>query len=500
MTGQPRAATGGAPFFSVRAIGIPVLACGLVTLAGIALRDTLLQVNLVLLYLLLVLAITVFVGKNAGILASLLSVLLYDVFLVPPYHSVTVHDPEHALTFVMMLTVSLIASHLTEGLGQQRALAEARERQANLLREMSVALAAAADLDSVVRAGASHVGMMCGGRAIVLLPSADGDLYVAGSHPDGLPASYAMLRIASAIMARQKQGTGAYLASAGLYYFGLDAPAATRGVLVVGPHDFSRPVSPDSEGTVHTAAAQLALALERVHLADLAAASAVAVKVERFRNSVLSSVSHDLRTPITAIAGLAANLMEGGDGHQRELAASIHDVAVRMNGVIANLLDQARFSQNEIRLAKDWHMADEVIGSAIALQSAALGRFAVSVEVRGEQQLVEFDAVLIERTLCNLLDNAVRHALGATWIRIEARFRSRHLVLVVEDDGCGLPQYLLGDAPQASPLRSDRSGGLGLRLCRAIIEAHQGQVRIRNRVPGGSRVLFFLPLSPPPEA
>lgn len=499
MIGSSRTARGDVRPSALRTFGIPILACGFSTLAGIALRDSVLQVNIVLLYLLLVLAMTVFVGKNAGMFASLLSVLLYDIFLVPPYHSIAVHDTQHALTFVLMLIVSLIASHLTEGLGHQRSLAQARERQANLLREMSVALAAAADLDSVVNAGASHINRMFNDRAIVLVPSADGVLAVAGACPDGLSASYTMLRIANTIMARSKQDTAAYLTCAGLYYFGLDAPGAIRGVLIVAPHDTAIPLPSDREGALHTAAAQLALALERVHLADLAAASAIAVKVERFRNSVLSSISHDLRTPITAIAGLASNLMEGSEHHQRSLATAIHDVAVRMNAVVANLLDQARFSQNEIRLAKDWHMVDEVIGSAIALQSAALARFAVNVAMRGEQQLVEFDAALIERTLCNLLDNVVRHAYEASWIRIQARFRSHKLILIVDDNGCGLAPHRLGEPLHAPPVRSDRSSGLGLSLCHTIIEAHGGRVRIKNRPQGGTRVLLLLPLSTPPE-
>jgi K+-sensing histidine kinase KdpD len=499
MTGSLRPAQGKALPLALRTFGIPLLACTLATLAAIALRGVVLQVNFVLLYLLLVLVVTVFVGKNAGVFASLLSVLAYDVFLVPPYHSIAVHDVQHVLTFVLMLIVALVASHLSEGLGHQRALAQARERQANLLREMSVALAGAADLDAVTEAGALHASRMFDDRVMVLVPAADGGLVVAASCPAKLPVTYTMLRIANTIMTRPPRASDACLSSAGMYYFGLDAPGATRGVLIVAPHKTSGTLPTDREAALHTAAAQLALALERVHLADLAAAGAIAVKVERFRNAVLSAISHDLRTPITAIAGLASHLMTGGDSHHKELAGSIHDVAVRMNSVISNLLDHARFSQNGVHLARDWHMVDEVIGSAIAIQSAALARLEISVVMRGEQQLLELDAALIERTLCNLLDNVVRHARGASAIRIQARFRSHHLALIVDDNGCGLAPHRLGAAVPPVPVQTDRGGGLGLSLCQTIVEAHAGKIRVRNRHDGGARALILLPLSTPPE-
>ncbi len=481
------------------------LACGAATGVSLALRDTLAEANLVLIYLLTVVLATVRFGRGPGVVASLLAVLAFDLYLVKPYYSLSVADTEYLLTFAFMLAVSLIVSHLTANLRRQAVQAQAGERRASALFGLSKDLSAALTNEQIAEIAHSHLAAAFQLTGCVLIAQRDGKLDCAPLlRAAGIGHSTASV-MAQAIFERQRKGgdPDAVTATGLLQFLPLRAPMRVRGVLVL----VGRARGPAAQVLLLQAfAAQIALAIERVHYVEVARETELAMESERLRNSLLAAVSHDIRTPLAAIVGLSSTLansrqLEPGMAH--ELARSIQDDAVRMNALVTNLLDMARLQTGGVHLQHEWQMIEEVIGSALAASNRALAHMQVSVTLAPGLPLVAFDAVLLERVLCNLLENAARYAASGQWIGIDARADGGQLQVAVDDRGPGLApgseerlfaKFTRGQA------ESPRDGvGLGLAICRSIVQAHGGQIQAGANAHGGARFVFTLPLGTPPE-
>jgi len=475
-----------------RGLLIALVACSVATLAVAPFRGVLLDANLALYYLLIVVWLTVKAGRSAGFSASVLSVLFFDIFLVPPYDSLTVHDPQHVLTFAMLLLVALVTSRLVDGLRVQTALAETRGQWSESLRAMGDGLLSAENADDVRRIGAQFVGGMFGATAWILPPD-----FSSGSAIDPR-LTVGMQKIAATMLRRHAGGAQAPVSSAGVVYLPLRAGERISGImLLVLPARMAR-LDAMQERWLQTASVQLALALDRVHSIDVASRARLAEKNERFRNSILSSISHDIRTPLTTVAGLAELLVQQlpRESDSGGTALRLHRAAVRMDATVTNLLDIARFSQHGIAINSDWAAIDEIIGSAIFGQRAAAQQLAFDSEIRGAPALVKLDALLMEKVLCNLIDNAVRHARGATRVAVRGHLRPRSLQLSVIDNGCGMAH----PPPVANVLAPDGDkprdhGGLGLSICQAICDAHGGRMRVFGRPGKGCCVILAIPVA-----
>jgi two-component system sensor histidine kinase KdpD len=484
-------------------------ACVLATALALSLRGSLAEANLILLYLLAVVFVTVRFGRKPGILASFLAVLAFDVFLVPPYFSLTVADPQYLLTFAIMLVVSLIISHLTANLRLQAQIAQQRERRANALFDLSRELSGALSNEQISDIGVRRLNATFHARAILLFPGEAGSLVTLGEGA----ASCARLSNTSLVIAKlvyEREVTIGYdegaTTTAGIQYLPLRAPMRTRGVLVLVPSDPAQRLMPEQERLLQTCAAQIALAIERVHYVEVAQTAMLAIQSERLRNSLLSAVSHDVRTPLTAIVGLSSTLASDSalpPETRRELAQAIQDAALRMNRLVTNLLDMARLHAGAVKLDRQWQMLEEVVGSALAELSGALTGLRVEVSVPASLPLLNFDAVLLERVLCNLLDNAAKHGAAGGAIGIAALLVDDTVQVSIEDRGAGIASGM-EDSIFAKftrgELESARAGvGLGLAICRAIVEVHGGKIWAENRPGGGARFAFTLPLGSPPS-
>jgi two-component system sensor histidine kinase KdpD len=278
-----------------------------------------------------------------------------------------------------------------------------------------------------------------------------------------------------------------------------------RGVLVVLPGQVHPLRQPELERLLQTCAAQIALALERVHYVEVAQETMVAMESERLRNSLLSAISHDIRTPLTAIVGLSSTLADGRplpDETRHELAEAIQENAIRMSNLVTNLLDMARLHAGAVKLNRQWQMLEEVVGSALAMLSQTLADRRIEITLPSTLPLLDFDAVLMERVFCNLLDNAAKYTTAGGLVRIAAE-RSRDDVSVsVEDNGPGVPvgmeEAIFAKFTRGESETSRAGVGLGLSICRTIIEAHGGRIRAANRCEGGARFVFTLPVGTPP--
>jgi len=484
-----------------------VLVCAGATALAVSLRGTLAEANLVLIYLLTVVLATVRFGRGPGVLVSVLAVLGFDVYLVKPYHSLTVADPQYLLTFAFMLAVSLIVSHLTANLRRQALMAQSGERRASALFGLSKDLSAALTNEQIVEIAEKHLADAFQMTGRVLTARRDGSLDctpLAGT-PGVDAASTSVL--AQAVYETQRKGEGeadAVTVTGQLHFLPLRAPMRLRGVLVLAGRGR---VPEDQVLLLQTFASQIALAIERVHYVDIARETEIEMESERLRNSLLAAVSHDIRTPLAAIVGLSSTLANGSamDGETgRDLARAIQDDALRMNGLVTNLLDMARLQTGGVRLNREWQMIEEVIGGALACSARAIGALEVTVTLAPDLPLVAFDAVLLERVLCNLLENAARYAAAGKWIGIDAIVAGSMLQVGVEDHGPGLApgtEEALFDKFVRGEAESSREGvGLGLAICRSIVDAHGGRIRAQQGARGGARFVFTLPLGTPPVA
>ncbi|QNM94717.1 DUF4118 domain-containing protein [Chitinimonas koreensis] len=463
--------------------------------------------NVVMVFLLAVVLVAIRYGRGPGALAACLAVASFDFFFVPPRLTFTVNDTQYLFTFAMMLTVALIIGQLTAKLRFEADIARRRERRADELSRLARELSAALTTEQVVAIAIEQVGSNFQARSAVLLPDSQERMREAhAGDAAATPAAEVDTSVAQWVYDHaEAAGFGtATLPSSPARYLPLKAPMRTRGVLAVQPTGLWLFDEPEDLRLLETCAAQIALALERVHFVEVAQDALVSMEGERLRNGLLAAVSHDLRTPLTALVGLADTLTHSplAEPVRQELVAAIRDKAQGMAELVGKLLDMARLQSGAVELRRDWQSLEEVLGSARRQLDAALAEHKVTSRLPADLPLCEFDAVLIERVLVNLLDNAAKYTPPGSEIVVSAAHRGNLMRVTVDDDGPGLPpgreealfgKFERGDSESALP-----GVGLGLAISRAIVEAHGGKLHAENRPDGGARFVFTLPMGTPP--
>ncbi len=483
------------------------LACALTTLISTPLLHVLELTNIAMLFVLTVALVAMRWGRNPALLAALLSVASYDFFFVPPRFTFAVSDTHYLLTFFVLFAVAFIIGQLTANLRYQVRVASYREERAQSLYAFSRELSSALRSEDVVEISTRFIGNAFRAEVHVLLPGEREQLIVPEElkrQPEFEPA------IAQWAQAQNKPaGAGTDTLSGSPWLcLPLKAPMRIRGVLALRPSRKRLLMVPEQLRQLDTFALLVAIALERVHYVEIAQQTQVSMESERLRNSLLSALSHDLRTPLAALAGLSDMLVMKADTtvEQKDLAESIRNEAQRMNAMVTNLLDMARIQSGNIELNKQWQPIEEVIGSALHACGHSLSAHKVEVAPMSHLPLIEIDAVLIERVLVNLLENAAKYTPPGSVVRIEAEVVGKELEVSVQDTGPGLPsrfisgqEDLLFDKFTRGEKESAVPGiGLGLAICRAIVEAHQGRIGVDSSYRKGARFVFSLPLGQPP--
>lgn len=482
-------ADSGVPAKRWRAVGYAVAAAASLAtaLAAAPLLAWLDLANIAMLFLLVVLLVAVRYGRGPSVLATCVSVACFDFFFVAPQFTFAVSDFQYLITFGVMLVVGLITGHLTAGLRFQARVAAQRERRARALYEFARELSGALQTEQIFDSTQSVIQNAFRARATLLLPDDDGRLRApAGSAAgdDGVAridlgvAQWAFDRAAPAGL-----GTDTLPASR-LFYLPLVAPMRTRGVLAIAPGRRRWMLIPEQRQQLDTFATLAAIALERVHYIDVAQQALVSMESERLRNSLLAALSHDLRTPLTSLVGVSEALAGSKpalSSAQQQAARALHDEALRMSTMVANLLDMARLQSGEVRLNLQWQPLEEVVGSALRASAATLQGRQVGTRLPADLPLLRYDAVLIERVLANLLENAAKYTPPGARIDISAVLHDSWVSVTVADDGPGLPagrEEALFDKFTRGERESAKPGvGLGLAICRAIVEAHGGTIR-----------------------
>jgi two-component system sensor histidine kinase KdpD len=375
------------------------------------------------------------------------------------------------------------------------------------LYEIARDLSGAVQIEQVVRISDESIARTFRASAALLLPDDAGQLTLTSGRGDPeLPVEIGIAQWA--FDKGQPAGFGTdTLPGSEVLYVPLRAPTRARGVLAVKAHNRRLLRIPEQRQLLDTFAALIAIALERVHYVEVAQDAVVQMESERLRNSLLAALSHDLRTPLTVLVGLAESLALTKpplSPAQLETTDAIQDEARRMSTLVSNLLDMARIESGEVKLNLQWQPLEEVVGSALNATHAMLKQHRVEVHIPWDLPLVRFDALLIERVLVNLLENASKYTPPGTTVTLSAEVVADRLSVSVSDDGPGLAsgreeavfqKFTRGERESATP-----GVGLGLSICRAIVESHQGKIVAANGPRGGARFTFTLPLGNPPAA
>lgn len=473
-------------------MALSVLACSVTAIVAAPLSGLLDLANMVMLFLLTVLLVAVSLGRNPAVLAAVLSVLLFDVFFVPPRFSLAVSNLQYLITFAVMLATALITGHLAASLKEKVRDAERREQRTQALYEIAGKLAGALNLEQVgdiVRAFvAEELAADCHLRL-------DADAALAPPWFDEATAGRAQA-------SRQRTADPAGRAAV---YLPLVAPMRVRGILAVHFPGQRRAPDAENQSLLDALASLVAIAVERLHYVEVAQSTELQMATERLRSSILSALSHDLRTPLTVLVGLADSLFlirPSLPGPALDIAEALSEQAARLAGLVTNLLEMARLHAGTVSLRQEWQPVEEVIGSSLKLLGGALGAHRIQVELPPALPLLRFDAVLIERVLCNLLENAAKYSPDGTDIVIAVRPAGAMVEIAVCDRGPGFGE---GAGRQVFEMfvrgqpESDQPGtGLGLAICQAIVEAHGGSLRVDNRPDGGACVVVALPQGEPP--
>ena len=487
------------------------IACVAVTLISMPLAAHFDRSNIVAIFILAVVLVGVRLGRGPAALAAVLSVCGFDFFFVPPRFSFAVSDVQYLLTFFIMLAVGLITGQLTAGLRFQARVASHREERAGSLYEIARDLSGAVQVEQVVKISDESIQRTFRASAALLLPDAAGRLIATLPDDDATGAGAGLtVEIGTAQWAFDRglpAGSGTdTLPGSDVLYIPLRAPTKARGVLAVKAHNRRMLRIPEQRQLLDTFAALIAIALERVHYVGLAQDALLKMESERLRNSLLAALSHDLRTPLTVLVGLAESLALTApklSSAQLEVAQSIQDEARRMSTLVSNLLDMARIESGEVTLNLQWQPLEEVVGTALEAARGMLQQHGVVVQLPRDLPLIKIDAVLIERVLVNLFENVSKYTPPGSTVTISARVIEDKLSVSIADDGPGLPvgreeavfqKFTRGERESATP-----GVGLGLAIVRALIEAHQGKITAAQRPGGGAVFTFTLPLGVPPR-
>ncbi|PKE33190.1 two-component system sensor histidine kinase KdbD [Rahnella sp. AA] len=489
----------------IRGCALAVALCAIITVLSQWLVPAFDQANLVMVYLLGVVIVALFYGRWPSVLAAVINVVSFDLFFVQPRGSLAVTDAQYLVTFGVMLIVGILIGNLTAGVRYQARIARHREKRAQHLYEMSKGLSQSLTPEAIAQTSRHFISSSLNAKTAILLPDEHGELVQPTGEITSIVVDDAIARWSFDKKLPAGAGTDT-LPGVPYQLLPLVASGESRGLLAVEPPNIRQLLVPEQQRLLQTFTVLIANALERLHLAASAESSRLETEREQLRNSLLSALSHDLRTPLTVLFGqaeiLTLDLASEGSKHAPQ-ASQIRQQVLSTTRLVNNLLDMARIQSGGFNLRKEWQSVEEITGSALRMLEPVLANDTIKIDLPAEMVLVNCDASLIERVLINLLENAHKYAgVGAT-IGIKALPLGDWLEIEVWDNGPGIPEgaehaifekFARGNKESAIP-----GVGLGLAICRAIIEVHDGRIWAENGPDGGARFRFRLPLEALPD-
>lgn len=484
------------PFWGILA----VIVC---TLSAWPLRQWLSPAIILMIYNLGVFLVAASYGRGASIVASILSIPAFAFFFAPPIFSFAISDIQNLLGLLVMLLVANLTSNLLEHIQFQAKMAQMRKNQASALNRLMMDLANTPTDQTLAHVVVPHIYDEFKALSVLLLPNAEGKLVFPLEPPSQYSLTGVNLQHAQYLFlaqnTTQQNGLPPIIANNGLLYIPLLGSQGFVGVVAM------EAIEPEYQVFLQNYLHQVGLALERLYLAAQARSALLQAEAEASRNSLLSAISHDLRTPLTRIIGAANTVIENlqlSELERTEIHKVIRDEAQHMSELMNKILDMARLAEGALVLHCEWYTLEEIIGGALARMEKVLEHREITINLPENLPLIWIDGVLLQQVLINLFENIAKYTPAGSPIDISAAVYASTLSLSVADFGPGVPETRESDIFEKfyrfQAESSTHGIGLGLALCRSIMQAHQGAIIADNRAEGGARFTLTLPLHPAP--
>jgi two-component system sensor histidine kinase KdpD len=460
--------------------------------------------NLSMVFMLAVLLIAVTFGVWPAIAASFLSFLVYNFFFIPPLYTFTIAEPFELLALVIFLIVAIISSALAGRVRREATVAASRMRATRRLYDFTRRLSGLATVDAVAEGAASESNASLGRPVVVLLARADDIVLVAAWPPEDRLDAGTMTAARWAFHHAEPAGADTRTLPTIPWYF-IPLRTATKVLGVVGVATVKNAGSLDSEARalLDALSEQAAAALDRASLASEMVVAKTAAETERVRNTLLASISHDFRTPLSSILGAASSLIDYGDklppASRADLLEQIKTEAQGLDEMVRDLLAITRIDSGVLELRRDWVDLREIVERVVTANRRRGATQPIMVDLPSDLPLVRADAKLVEQALANVLGNAVLHTPGETRITVDALADDSSVSLRVTDAGPGIAADALAHifdkftkAQTGARADGGEGTGLGLAIAKGIMESHGGSIRAESPLEQGRGCRFVL--------
>jgi len=479
---------------------------GLSTSLGLAMRPHFSPTTIIMIYLLSVVVSAFYLGLGPSILVSILGVLVFDFFVIPPYLTFAVADTEYVFTFIVLLVVGIVVSYLTSRVRRQTRVARQRESETSTLYALSRNLAATIGLQATIRAIISSVKETFGRDVVVFLPDAP-NKETLKPHTESPNLIIDKNEVAAAVWSFQHQKTVGQgtdtLPNAKARYLPLNTARGAVGVMALWVSDTTTQLTMEQTRLLEAFADLAAVAVERTQLAEEAGNAQILEATEKLQTALLNSISHDLRTPLVSIIGVLSSLREEGMGLDDAARANLIQVATeeaeRLNHLITNLLDVSRVEAGAIRISRQPSDVQDIVGVALEQSGSRSGKRPIKTDIPPALPFVSVDFGLMVQTLVNILDNALKYSPSDSPIEISGRRVAQQVEIEVADRGIGIPpedlQRVFDKFYRVHRPDNVTGTGLGLSISKGIVEAHGGHIAAENRPGGGTIIRLTLPVA-----
>ncbi len=493
---------------SLGAWGGSFLSVAVALTAAMLLRQVLGLTSVALVLLMGVLASAVAYGLAASLVACVLSVMAYNFLFLPPLYTFTISDPENVVTLSVFAVVAVVASNLTARMRSQTVAAQGRAKTTEELYQFSRKLAGAISLDDVLWATVHQVALMLKVRVVVLLPGEQGLAVQAGFPPEDMLDDADLAAAKWAWQHNRPAGRGAdTLPGTKRLFLPMQTGRGPTGVFGIDRDEPGPLLTPDDQRLLNSLSDQAALAIERVNLVRDVDQAKLQAATDRLRSALLTSISHDLRTPLASILGAATSLMsqhgELDETGRTTMLRTIQEEAERLNRFIGNLLDMTRLEAGPLMFKRGLADLSDVVGAVLRRADRILSVYQVKVDLQPGLPMLNFDMVLFEQVLFNLLDNAAKYSIAGSTIQLRAARHGDRVWIELLDEGDGIPvadlERIFEKFYRVRSADRQRAGtGLGLPICRGFVEAMGGTITAANRT-DRSGAVFTIDLPVPTQ-
>lgn len=467
------------------------------------------EINIIMVYILGVLFVSVLTnGYLMGIVASIVSVLCFNYFFTEPRFTLSVYDTSYLITFPIILIVTLITSTLTTRIQQQAEMSSKREERTQMLYQISRSFLHVSGKESIVNNGIHYLASILKRSIVCYLLEQNAHLSPPyrseeNEHIKLLLDQDEKVVVNWVFTKGQMAGAGTDIFSqAKALYMPINGQRTIVGV--IGISCFDNVLDTEQKFFLETVIAQMAIAIDRELLSEEKENSKLEIERERLRSNLLRAISHDLRTPLTGIAGASSTILENGDYLDKdtinELLKGIYDDAEWLTRLVENLLSMTRIDEGKLEVQKIFEAVEEVVAESVQHIQKRAADHIIKIKIPDNLIMVPMDGKLIEQVLINLIDNALKYTPKGSIIEIKVYQKEERVFFEVSDNGSGIPEksikYLFDRFfTLENKVKDARRGiGLGLAICKSIITAHGGTIEAYNKNDGGAAFRFMLPL------